>query len=149
MKLSTRSRYGTRMLLDLAKHSGQGPVGVGEISKRQDISLKYLEKLTRILKKAGIIRSVRGAKGGYLLTRPPGEISMGEIVRVLEGDLSLVACTNDRAACPRREICPTIGLWREVSLTLLEKLDSITLESLLASYPDELGPMPCPDLDER
>ena len=148
MKLSTRSRYGARMLLDLAKHGEHGPVGVGVISKRQNISLKYLEKLTRSLKKSGIIRSQRGAKGGYQLAKPPSEITMGEIVRVLEGDLSLVACTNGRTTCPRRDICPTIGLWREVSQALLEKLDSITLASLLASYPNNAGPEPCPEINK-
>jgi Rrf2 family transcriptional regulator, iron-sulfur cluster assembly transcription factor len=144
MKLSTRSRYGARLLLDLAKHGQDGPVGVAEIAKRQDISLKYLEKLAKVLKKGGIIRSVRGARGGYLLTRPPGEITMGQVVRVLEGDLSLVACTNDHSVCPRREVCPTVGMWRDVSQVLLQKLDSITMESLLSSYPEGSGPGPCP-----
>ncbi len=137
MKLTTRSRYGTRMLLDLAQNGGGGPVRVSEIAQRQGISVKYLEKLSRILKKAGLIRSMRGSKGGHLLAKPPAEISMGEIVRALEGDLNLVTCWTDRTSCPRLKSCPTSKLWQEVSKALLERLDAMNLEELLRATPSE------------
>ncbi len=137
MKLTTRSRYGTRMLLDLAQHGGNGPVRVSEIAHRQGISVKYLEKLSRILKKAGLIRSMRGSKGGHLLAKPPADISMGEIVRALEGDLTLVTCWTERTSCPRLKSCVTSKLWQEVSKALLERLDSMTLEELLKNAVDE------------
>jgi len=133
MKLTTRSRYGTRMLLDLAQNGGNGPVRVSEIASRQGISVKYLEKLSRILKKAGLIRSMRGSKGGHLLAKPPADISMGEIVRALEGDLNLVTCWTERTSCPRLKTCVTSRLWQEVSKALLERLDAMSLEELLKS----------------
>ena len=140
MKLTTRSRYGTRMLLDLAQNGGDGPVRVSEIAGRQGISVKYLEKLSRILKRAGLIRSMRGSKGGHLLAKPPAEITMGQIVRALEGDLNLVTCWTERTSCPRLKNCVTSRLWQEVSRALLERLDAMTLEELLkSSTPEELA----------
>ena len=143
MKLSTRSRYGTRMLLDLAIHGDQGPVQVATVAKRQAISVKYLEKLARTLKEGGLIRSLRGAKGGHVLARPASEITMGEIVRVLEGGLELVSCATGSTACPRLSECPTSRLWREASKTLLEKLDSITLAALIQPGPGADGTAAC------
>ena len=133
MKLTTRSRYGTRMLLDLALNGSEGPVRVNEIAARQGISVKYLEKLSRTLKKAGLIRSLRGSKGGHMLAKPAKDITMGEVVRALEGDLNLVTCWSDRTSCPRLKDCPTSFLWQEVSKALLEKLDSMRLGDLLRS----------------
>ena len=92
MRLSTRGRYGTRLMVDLAQHYADGPVSLAEIAKRQDLSAKYLEQLIILLKGAGLIRSVRGRRGGYMLARRPEEISVGEIVETLEGKLSLVDC---------------------------------------------------------
>jgi len=138
MKLTTRSRYGTRMLLDLAQHAGEGPVRVIDIAARQGLSVKYLEKLARSLKKAGLIRSVRGAKGGHWLARPASDISMGEIVRALEGDLNIVTCRTERAVCPRLKTCPAHKVWEEVSHALHERLDAMMLDELLASS----GPFP-------
>ncbi len=147
MKLTTRSRYGTRMLLDLALNGSEGPVRVNEIATRQGVSVKYLEKLSRTLKKAGLIRSLRGSKGGHMLAKPPEEITMGEIVRALEGDLNLVTCWTERTSCPRLKNCPTSYLWQEVSKALLEKLDSMRLGDLIhsAGCCNEVPPPPCPD----
>jgi len=89
MKLSTRGRYGTRMMFDLAKHYDQGPVQIGDVARREGSSVKYLEQLIIPLKKAGLVESVRGPKGGHMLARPPEEISVGEIIRVLERGVSL------------------------------------------------------------
>ncbi|MDZ7698443.1 MAG: Rrf2 family transcriptional regulator [Deltaproteobacteria bacterium] len=132
MKLSTRSRYGTRMMLDLAQHYDQGPVPVGDIAKRQDISVKYLEQLIIPLKKAKFIESIRGPKGGHMLTRSPDNIRVGELVRVLEGELDLIHCISDPEACERREECLTRGVWEEVSRAVLDKLNATTLADMIS-----------------
>ncbi|HLD47293.1 MAG TPA: Rrf2 family transcriptional regulator, partial [Desulfobaccales bacterium] len=101
MKLSTKSRYGTRLLLDMAQHYNQGPVQLGDIAKRQNISVKYLEQIIIPLKKANYVQSVRGPKGGHALTRPPKEITVGEIVALLEEGATLTECTERAAVCER------------------------------------------------
>src|SRR4030042_1950504 len=103
MKLSTRSRYGTRMLLDMAQHYNQGPVHLGDIAKRQNISLKYLEQIIIPLKKAHDVASVLGPKGGHLLAKPPDQITVGEIVALLEEGINLVECTENPEVCDRSQ----------------------------------------------
>jgi len=131
MKISTRGRYGTRMMLDLAAHHDQGPTPLREIAKRQDLSVKYLEQLIIPLKAAGYIRSVRGARGGYTLARKPDKISVGQIIKVLEGGLSLVDCVEDPKVCEREKNCPTRDIWLRMSERLLEELSSLTLSDVL------------------
>ncbi len=131
MKISTRGRYGTRMMLDLAAHHDQGPTPLREIAKRQDLSVKYLEQLVIPLKAAGYIRSVRGARGGYTLARKPDKISVGQILKVLEGGLSLVDCVEDPRVCEREKICPTRDIWLRMSERLMEELSSLTLRDVL------------------
>lgn len=131
MKLSTRSRYGTRMMVDLAQHYDKGPVQIGDIAKRQDISVKYLEQLVIPLKKADYIRSVRGPKGGHMLTRPPEEITVGEIVKILEGGIDLSGCIENPDACERTERCLTRGVWEEATKAMYEKLNSTTLSKMI------------------
>ena len=131
MKLSTRSRYGTRMILDLAQHHGQGAIQLGEIAKRQNISLKYLEQIIRPLKKANYVKSFRGAKGGHMLNKPPGEISVGEIVALLEGGDTLVQCDKDPSTCDRKDYCLTRYLWQEAAKAMYEKLATITFADLM------------------
>ena len=130
MKLSTRSRYGTRLLLDMAQHYDQGPIQLGEIAKRQDISLKYLEQIIIPLKKANYVLSVRGPKGGHFLARPPEEINLGEIVALLEEGPSLVECSEHAEVCQRSDICPTRLIWKEVAQAMFDKLATITLADL-------------------
>ena len=132
MKLTTRSRYGTRMILDMALNGQDGPVRIKEIAARQGVSVKYLEKLVRELKQAGFVRSRRGPRGGHELDKPLESISVGDIVRTLEGDLSLVECDGDGGPCPRRTDCLTRGVWIEAARAMHEKLDSITLADLVA-----------------
>ncbi|MFP4474062.1 MAG: RrF2 family transcriptional regulator [Desulfatibacillaceae bacterium] len=139
MRLTTRSRYGTRMVLDLARHGQDGLVRIEDIAKRQDISAKYLEKLVRQLKGPGYIRSRRGPNGGHALTRPPDQITIGEIVRVLEGSPALVECAENNGQCPRMHECVTHLAWMEVTKAMYEKLDSITVADLMAMEP------PCDD----
>jgi Rrf2 family transcriptional regulator, iron-sulfur cluster assembly transcription factor len=131
MKLSTRSRYGTRLMLDMAQHYNQGPIQLGDIAKRQDVSVKYLEQIIIPLKKARYIKSVRGPKGGHLLARPPAEITVGEIVALLEDTSCLVECCDDSAVCQRAELCPTRGLWKEASEAMFDRLTAITLADLV------------------
>ncbi len=131
MKLSTRSRYGTRLLLDMAQHYKEGPVQLGDIARRQGVSVKYLEQIIIPLKKARYIKSVRGPKGGHILTRAPEEITVAEIVSLLEEGTSLVECIKDTTVCERANICPTRLLWKEVSEAMFGKLQTITLADLV------------------
>jgi Rrf2 family protein len=133
MKLSTRSRYGTRILVDLARHRDQGPIQIGEISKRQDISVKYLEQLIRPLKQAEIVTSVRGPKGGHLLAKKPEEISLGQIVRLFEGQTDLVECISCPEKCSMSDDCQVRLVWRDATRVLFEKLDATTIADLIDS----------------
>ena len=131
MKLSTRGRYGTRMMLDLAQHYDQGPVQIGEIAKRLDISVKYLEQLIIPLKKANFINSVRGPKGGHMLCVSPEDITVGEIVKVLEGGIDLTDCIENPDTCPRSQTCITRDIWTEATEAMYDKLNSITLANMI------------------
>jgi Rrf2 family transcriptional regulator, iron-sulfur cluster assembly transcription factor len=138
MKLSTRSRYGARILVDLARNSDQGPVQIGEISKRQEISVKYLEQLIRPLKKAKLVSSVRGPKGGHLLREKPENITLGQIVRLFEGQTDLVECVSFPEKCAMSDDCQVRLAWRDATRVLYEKLDSTTIANLLnGNSPEE------------
>lgn len=131
MKLSTRSRYGTRMMLDLAQHYNESPVQIGEIAKRQDISVKYLEQLIIPLKKADYIKSVRGPKGGHMLAKPPDEITVGEIVNLLEGGINLSDCIENPDVCDRSDTCVTRDIWDVATAAMHQKLNAVTLSDLI------------------
>ena len=131
MKLSTRSRYGTRMMADLAKHYDKGPVQIGSIAKRQDVSVKYLEQLIIPLKKSGFIISIRGSKGGHMLSRPPDEITVGEIVRVLEGGIDLTGCIQEAGLCERSNSCLVRKVWEEASNAIYKTLYSKYLTDII------------------
>jgi Rrf2 family protein len=131
MKLSTRSRYGTRLMLDLARSYDRRATPLAEIAKGQNLSVKYLEQLIIPLKASGLIRSVRGARGGYRLARRPDKITVGQIVEVLEGGLSLVECVDDPKACKLQADCLTRPVWRGVSRLVKQHLSSLTLQDVL------------------
>lgn len=131
MKLSTRSRYGTRMMLDLAQHYNKGPVQISQIAKRQDISVKYLEQLIIPLKKARYIKSVRGPKGGHMLAKPPKEITIGQIVKILEGNIDLSVCVEDAGTCERSQECLIRDTWEKASKAMYDELDSVFLSKVL------------------
>ncbi len=131
MKLSTRSRYGTRMLLDIAIHSNGSPVRIKDISQRQGVSVKYLEKLIRPLKKGQFIKSKRGPKGGHMLNVTPEKITIGELVRLFEDELSLTRCVKNPECCPITADCYTRKVWIEASQAMYDKLDSISLQDLI------------------
>ncbi len=131
MKLSTRSRYGARILVDLARHNNQGPVQIGEISKRQDISVKYLEQLIRPLKQAKLVESVRGPKGGHMLAMKPEKITLGQIVRLFEGQSDLVECVSNPETCNMADECQVRLAWKDATRVLYEKLDGTTIADLM------------------
>ena len=130
MKLSTKSRYGTRLMLDMAQHYNQGPVQLGDIAKRQNISVKYLEQILIPLKKAHYVESVRGPKGGHVLARPPADITVGEIVALMEETTTLVECSEHAEVCERAETCPTRLIWKEAAEAMFDRLNNITLADL-------------------
>jgi Rrf2 family protein len=117
--------------LDLAQHQGEGPVQIGEIAKRQDISVKYLEQLIIPLKKANYINSIRGPRGGHMLAIPPEKITVGEIVNILEGGIDLTDCIGNPEICPRAEHCVTRDIWAETTDAIYDKLNSITLSKMI------------------
>ena len=131
MKLSTRTRYGTRALLDLARHQGDKLVQLKDIARRQNISLHYLEHIIAPLVGAGIVRSTRGARGGLQLTRRPGEIKLSEVVQLLEGAITPVDCVIDPGSCTRSGFCVTREVWGEMKKAIDTTLNSITLEDLV------------------
>lgn len=131
MKLSTRGRYGTRVLLDLALHHGEGPVLLRDIAQRQQISLLYLEHLVTPLIAAGIARSARGVRGGVWLAKPPGEIKLSEVIRLLEGSIAPVECLNNPETCPRSKLCVTRDIWGEMKKAMNGVLESTTLQDLV------------------
>jgi Rrf2 family protein len=134
MKISTRSRYGLRMMLELALNYGNRLTFLGEIAKREGISEKYLGQLVILLKSAGLINAKRGARGGYTLARKPSEITLEETIRVLEGDLNLVDCVKDSSFCKRSSICATRVIWSELVDKISSYLDSLTLQDLVRIY---------------
>ena len=142
MKLSTRSRYGTRLMIDIARNSNEGPVRINDIANRQEISVKYLEQLIIPLKKAVYIKSVRGPKGGHLLGKAKEEITVGGIVRVLEKDTGLVPCVESSDTCHMSDACITRKLWLKATEAVYEILDSVTLLDLIQdkdSLKNDLG----------
>lgn len=131
MKLSSKSRYGTRLMLDLASHFGGEFIQLKEIAGRQGISLKYLEQIMIPLKKAKYVKGVRGARGGYKLSKSPEKITVGEIVALLESGSPMTECSENPETCKRSESCPTRLLWKEAADALFERLNTVTLADLL------------------
>lgn len=134
MKLSTKGRYGLRAVLDLALHSQEEVVPLSEIASRQDISISYLEQLASKLRKAGIVTSTRGAQGGYQLAKDPKTLSVGEILRALEGNLEPVNCaeiTGEGGTCATSDVCVTKYVWLRISNSINNTVDAIMLSELI------------------
>jgi len=129
MKLSTKGRYGARAALELAVRYGSGPVMVRQIAESQNISVRYLEHILNVLRASSIVKSTRGARGGYELARKPTEITLGEIIRSLEGPLDIVPCTEDHS-CKRLSECIMIEIWGEVKNAIENIIDSVTLADM-------------------
>ena len=136
MKLSTKGRYGLKAMLDLAIHNSEGQISLKSIAERQDISENYLEQLFAILRKSGLVKSTRGSQGGYVLAQSPEKISVGCILRALEGSLAPVDCVmeNDPQQCSRSEECVTRFIWAKIRDSVNQVVDSISLEDLINEY---------------
>ncbi len=143
MKLSTRSRYGVRLMLDLALHADEGPVRLGSVAQRQGIGIKYLEQIIISLKKADYVTSARGPKGGHMLARPPEEITVGEIVGLLEGGLKLTRCAKYPEECVRSGQCVIRTIWMEATEAIRERLDAITFRELMNRSPARVDSRQC------
>ena len=131
MRVSTRGRYGLRAVLDLAERYGGSPVLMSTLAERQRLSRKYLHTLLTSLKSAGLVRSVRGPGGGFVLARSPARITLREILLAVEGPLSLVDCVAEREACDWTRRCTARRVWRDLSGLIEDALGKVSLESLL------------------
>ncbi len=131
MKISTRGRYGLRALVDLALYQNDKAIPLREISERERISEQYLEQLFASLRKAGVVSSVRGAHGGYLLNKEPENITAGDVIRILEGPIRPVNCVTEDFECEQEDECVTHELWGLLSEKMGEVLDSYTLQDLV------------------
>ncbi|SFR95448.1 RrF2 family transcriptional regulator [Anaeromicropila populeti] len=134
MKISTKGRYGLRAVLDVALHSETEAVALSSIAARQQISISYLEQLVSKLKKAGIVNSIRGAQGGYVLAKPAEEISVGDILRALEGDLHPVDCAeimDGSSVCTGSDVCVTKFVWKRISDSINDAVNSLMLAELV------------------
>jgi Rrf2 family protein len=131
MKISTKGRYGTRALLDVAMYQDEGPVQLKAIAERQQISVSYLEHIVAPLISAGILRSVRGVNGGVLLARPAKEIKMSEVIQALEGSVAPAVCVDDPGVCPRSDHCATRDIWSEMKKAMYSVLESTTVHDLV------------------
>lgn len=132
MKISTKGRYALRLMLDLALQNEDSPVCIKDIARRQEISEKYLEQIISVLNKAGYVKSVRGAQGGYLLKREPEDYTVGMILRVTEGSLAPVECAEEgNPCCDRMHKCATAMLWKRINDAVNDVVDQITLADLV------------------
>ena len=131
MKLSSRSRYGFRAILELAVEYGNGPLQIKVIAQREDISNKYLEQLIAMLKASGLVRSIRGPRGGYMLTKPPSEVKLSEIFTTLEGPAVSVECLEHPEYCPKCTDCVTREVWQKMQNAMMDVLEGMTLQDLV------------------
>lgn len=141
MKMSTKGRYGLRAMLDLALSSGGDHVALSTIAERQNISSNYLEQVFSVLRKAGLVKSVKGAQGGYILAESLNRITVGEILRVLEGDLAVAGDDADGDLVNPVEYCLKTQVWDQINASINAVVDAITLEDLLLAYKKMQGPM--------
>jgi len=132
MKVSTRGRYALRTLLDLAEHKNNGFISLKEIAQRQNISKLYLEQLVSLLSASNILRANRGKQGGYMLAKEPSQCTVGQILRITEGNLMPVSCLEDKVnQCERAEFCKTLSLWTGLGKVINDYLDNVTLQDIL------------------
>ena len=135
MKISTKGRYATRVMLDLALHNTGECIKLKDIAVRQDISEKYLEQIISVLNKAGYVRSIRGAQGGYQLTKAPEDYTVGMILRLTEGSMAPVACLEDGAKeCERCDTCETLEVWKQLYEAINQVIDGVTVADLVKAH---------------
>ncbi len=132
MKISTKGRYALRIMIDLAMHLDRGPIRVKDIANRQNISEKYLEQIIALFNKAGYVKSIRGAQGGYLLTKEPKDYTAGMILRLAEGSIAPVSCVEDATEnCEKRGACVSAMLWQKMNDAVNDVVDNTTLQDLV------------------
>lgn len=140
MKISTKGRYAVRVMLDLAANNTGEYIKVKEIAARQDISEKYLEQIISILNKAGFVKSVRGAQGGYRIAKDPSNYTVGMILRLTEGSLNPVACLDDEVnECERCDTCETLEVWKQLAKAINDVVDNVTVEDILERQQERIA----------
>ncbi len=140
MRISTKGRYAVRVMLDLAANNTGEYIKVKEIAGRQEISEKYLEQIISILNKAGYVKSVRGAQGGYRIARDPASYTVGMILRLTEGSLNPVSCLDDDVnECERCDTCETLGVWKELAKAINHVVDNVTIADLLERQQERIA----------
>ena len=139
MKLSTKGRYGVRALLDIALNCEAGPVLLKDIARRQEISAQYLEHLISPLIKAGILRSIRGCRGGIILAKSPQEVGLSQVVEILEGSVAPVECVDNPDICSRASSCVTRDVWKAMKTATMGVLEGITLKDLIERHKEKAG----------
>ena len=142
MKISTKIRYGARAMLELASHYGEGPIELKEIARKENISLKYLEQVINPLRMAGLVKAIRGSRGGYSLAKSPSEICLYDVIETLEGPLNLIECLHDSKVCQKVPSCVTREIWKEVSDTISKIFYSVTLEDMVNRKREKEGRNP-------
>lgn len=131
MKLSTRTRYAVRAIIELAQNKNEKPLQLKIIAQRQEISIKYLEQLMAVLRSGGFVRSVRGSKGGYVLAKAPDQIRLNDVIHRLEGPVATVECVEGEESCARSADCAARSLWMQVEQAIEKVLQSVTLQDLV------------------
>ncbi len=144
MRFSTKGCYGARAMLDLALNFANDPILLKDIARRQEVSEKYLEHLVSALRKRGLVRSIRGARGGYLLAKPPSEIRLSEIMEIMEGSMAPVDCVDDPRVCHRANLCVTRDIWAKVKEAIDNILESITLQDMVEEQKKKESPKIAP-----
>lgn len=134
MKISTKGQYALQMMLDLAIHDTGEYITIKSIAKRQNLSEKYLEQIINMLSRADYVKSTRGAKGGYQLTKPPSEYTVGMILRTIEGSMAPLTCVETEQSCDRVDECLLCGVWKQINQAINDVIDNITLEDLKSQY---------------
>ncbi len=131
MKISTKGRYGLRVILELALHYGNGAVSMDTISKNQDISVKYLHNILTRLKHANLVRAIRGSEGGFVMSQPPSQTTASDVVQAMEGPFELIECISNPALCKRSPQCVTMKVWSDLGKVMENFLSSMTIEYLV------------------
>ena len=145
MKISTKGRYGLRILIDLATHDSSKPRLIRDIAQTQQISEKYISRLVIDLRRAGLIRSIRGVNGGFHLAKKPEEITLLEVLEVMEGPISVVECVNSRNKCERNPLCGARTIWQRLNENIRQMMQQITLAEILQAYQDQNTDIPLED----
>lgn len=140
MKISTRGRYALRMMIDLAEHDGDEFIALKEITKRQGISKKYMEQIIPLLNQGHLLRTAKGQKGGYKLSRHPSEITIEEIIACAEGGIHIIDCLEDEVnQCPRAGYCKTLPIWEGLNKLIVDYLSGITLQDVMDQSAADIG----------